>query len=168
MNNSARIAEKVCLCIGRNMALISNKKAHIQYFIEETIEAGVKLFGYEVKSVKGGQGSLEAARAIIRGGEVYLVGAFIPPYQQANTPTNYDPYRTRKLLLNKTEITRLVGKIGQTQLTLVVLSFYSSNNRIKAELALCRPKQKADKRQDLRTKEDKLRMRRVAHLGFDE
>jgi SsrA-binding protein len=150
------------------MALISNKKAHILYFIEDTIEAGVQLFGYEVKSIKGGQGSLEAAKAIIRGGEVFLVGAFIPPYQQANTPSNYDPYRTRKLLLKKSEIARMVGKLGQAQLTLVVLSFYSSNNRIKAELALCRQKLKADKRNDLRTKDDNLRIRRIVHQGFDE
>jgi len=150
------------------MALISNKKAHILYFIEDTIEAGVQLFGYEVKSIKGGQGSLEAAKAIIRGGEVFLVGAFIPPYQQANTPSDYDPYRTRKLLLKKSEISRMVGKLGQAQLTLVVLSFYSSNNRIKAELALCRQKLKADKRNDLRTKDDNLRMRRIVHQGFDE
>lgn len=150
------------------MALISNKKAHILYFIEDTIEAGVQLFGYEVKSIKGGQGSLEAAKAIIRGGEVFLVGAFIPPYQQANTPSNYDPYRTRKLLLKKSETSRMVGKLGQAQLTLVVLSFYSSNNRIKAELALCRQKLKADKRNDLRTKDDNLRMRRIVHQGFDE
>jgi len=150
------------------MALISNKKAHILYFIEDTIEAGVQLFGYEVKSIKGGQGSLEAAKAIIRGGEVFLVGAFIPPYQQANTPSNYDPYRTRKLLLKKSEISRLVGKLGQAQLTLIALSFYSSNNRIKAELALCRQKLKADKRNDLRTKDDNLRMRRIVHQGFDE
>lgn len=150
------------------MALISNKKAHILYFIEDTIEAGVELFGYEVKSIKGGLGSLEAAKAIIRGGEVFLVGAFVPPYQQANTPSQYDPYRTRKLLLKKSEVTKLVGKLGQAQLTLVVLSFYSSNNRIKAELALCRQKLKADKRNDLRTKDDNLRMRRIVHDGFDE
>lgn len=150
------------------MALISNKKAHIQYFIEETIEAGIKLFGYEVKSVKNGQGSLEAAKAIIRGGEIFLVGTFIPPYQQANTPSNYDPYRTRKLLLKKSEIIRLVGKLGQTDLTLIALSLYNFKNHIKVELALCRQKQKADKREDLRTKDDKLRMRRIVHLGFDE
>jgi SsrA-binding protein len=150
------------------MTFISNKKAHILYFIEDTIEAGVQLFGYEVKSIKGCQGSLEAAKAIIRGGEVFLVGAFIPPYQQANTPSDYDPYRTRKLLLKKSEISRMVGKLGQAQLTLVVLSFYSSNNRIKAELALCRQKLKADKRNDLRTKDDNLRMRRIVHQGFDE
>lgn len=150
------------------MALVSNKKAHILYFIEDTIEAGVELFGYEVKSIKGGQGSLEASKAIIRGGEIFLVGAFIPPYQQANTPSGYDPYRTRKLLLKKSEIVKLIGKLGQSQLTLIVLSFYSSNNRIKAELALCRQKLKADKRNDLRTKDDKLRMRRIVHQGFDE
>lgn len=151
------------------MAFISNKKAHIQYFIEDTLEAGVELFGYEVKSIKNGQGSLEAARVIIRGNEVFLVGAFIPPYQQANTPPQYDPYRTRRLLLKKREAQKLIGKLGQEQqLTLLVLSFYSSNNRIKAELALCKQKLKADKRNDLRTKEDKLRMRRVVHSGFDE
>lgn len=151
------------------MAFISNKKAHIQYFIEDTLEAGVELFGYEVKSIKNGQGSLEAARVIIRGNEVFLVGAFIPPYQQANTPPQYDPYRTRRLLLKKRETQKLIGKLGQEQqLTLLVLSFYSSNNRIKAELALCKQKLKADKRNDLRTKEDKLRMRRVVNSGFDE
>lgn len=150
------------------MALISNKKAHLNYFIEDTLEAGVELFGYEVKSIKKSHGSLEAARVIIRGGEVFVVGAFIPPYQQANTPPNYDPYRTRRLLLKKSEIAKLVGKLSQTQLTLMLLSLYSSNNRIKAEIALCKQKLKADKRNDLRTKEDNLRLRRVAHQGFDE
>lgn len=150
------------------MALISNKKAHIQYLILDTAEAGIELFGHEVKSIKGGHGSLEAAKAIIRGGEVFLVGAFIPPYQQANTPSSYDPYRTRKLLLKKSEIVKLVGKIAQAELTLVILSFYSSRSRIKAELALCKPKQKADKRNDIRTKEDSMRMRRIKHFGFDE
>lgn len=150
------------------MAFISNRKAHLQYFIEDTFEAGIELFGYEVKSIKKGHGSLEAARIIIRNGEVFVVGAFVPPYQQANTPTSYDPYRTRKLLLKKPEIIKLVGKLSQTQLTLVLLSLYSSNSRIKAEIALCKQKLKADKRNDLRNKEDALRLRRVAHQGFDE
>lgn len=151
------------------MALISNKKAHILYTITDSLEAGIELFGHEVKSIKKGQGSLEAAKVIIRGGEAFLVGAFIPPYQQANTPSSYDPYRTRRLLLHASEIAKIIGTLGQTpQLTVTVLSFYISNNRIKAELALCKGKNKADKRHDIRAKEESLRLRRIKHFGFDE
>lgn len=150
------------------MALISNKKAHFNYTIGDTIEAGIELVGPEVKSVKGGQGSLEGTKVIIRGGEAYIIGLFIPPYQQKNTLASYDATRTRRLLLNKSEILRLQGNMSQQpQLTLIPLSLYSSHNRIKVQVALCTSKHKADKREDIRKKEDALRMRRIKS-GFME
>ena len=89
------------------MSLITNKKARFNYEILDTYVAGIELFGFEVKSLRKKQGSLEGAYIIARGNEVFLIGATIPPYQPTNTPDNYDPARNRKLLLTKKEIERL-------------------------------------------------------------
>src|ERR1700733_6202942 len=115
------------------MSLITNRKAHFNYEILDTYSAGLELFGYEVKSLKNGQGSLEGAHATIRGGEAYIVGMFIPPYQPANTPVDYDPYRNRKLLLTKKEIAELDAVSQKNNLTIVPLSVYNKqrNNTAK-------------------------------------
>ena len=89
------------------MQLVYNKKLGLNYEIKEKIAVGIELLGFEVKSLRKKQGSLDGARAIIRGGEVFLIGSYIPPYQESNTPKNYDPHRNRKLLLNKNEIEKL-------------------------------------------------------------
>ena len=150
------------------MALISNKKAHLHYAISDTYECGIELVGTEVKSIKKGLGSLEGTRAIIRGGEAYIVGMFIPSYQDHNTSSTYDNTRTRRLLLHKQEIVRIQSTLSSNpELTLIPLSLYTNNNRIKVELALCSQKNKADKRDTIRKKEDELRMRRVKS-GFVE
>ena len=83
------------------MKLVTNKKLHLVYITTDTFEAGIELFGFEVKSLRKKQGSLDGARVIVRGGEAFIVGAYIPPFQPANTPKEYDPYRTRKLLFSK-------------------------------------------------------------------
>src|SRR3989344_7301281 len=113
------------------MALIGNKKAYINYEILETYPAGIELFGLEAKSLKGGHGSLEGAHVTVRGGEAYVVGMFIPPYQPANTPKDYDPYRNRKLLLTKKEIKDLETIESKKGLTIVPLSVYNKINKIK-------------------------------------
>ena len=104
------------------MALVQNKKVHFNYEILEKFEAGIQLRGFEVKSLKTGQGSLAGAYVIVRGNEAFVVGMHVPPYQQANTPKEYDPYRARKLLLNKKEISQLVGFEKQKGLTIVPVS----------------------------------------------
>lgn len=135
--------------------LIENKKAGLNYEWLETYEAGIELLGGEVKSLKGKQGSLEGARVIVRGQEVFLVGAFVPPYQINNIIGEYDPYRTRRLLLTKKEIDELAGRGEQKGLTIVPLSVYNKNRFIKVKIAVARGKKKFDKREDLKKKESK-------------
>jgi len=135
------------------MALISNKKAHFNYEILDTYASGIELFGYEVKSVKAGQGSLEGSHVTVRGGEAYIVGMFIPPYQPANTPKEYDPYRLRKLLLNKKEIEEL-GKIETKKtLTIVPISVYNKGSKVKVDIATAKGKKKFDKRETLKKRD---------------
>jgi SsrA-binding protein len=135
--------------------LIENKKAGLNYEWLETYETGIELFGGEVKSLKGKQGSLEGARVIIRGGEAYLVGAFVPPYQPANIIGDYDPYRTRRLLLTKKELAELATRGEQKGLTIVPLSVYNKGRFLKVKIAVARGKKKFDKREDLKKKESK-------------
>ena len=142
------------------MSLISNRKAHFNYDILDSYVAGIELFGYEVKSLKGGHGSLEGAHVTIRGSEAYLVGMFIPPYQPNNTPKDYDPYRNRKLLLKKSEILSL-NKVESTKgLTIVPLSVYNKGGRIKFDIATAKGKKKYDKRQTLKKRNTDREIRR--------
>jgi SsrA-binding protein len=132
------------------MRLIEAKKLHLTYVITDTKEAGIELFGFEVKSLRKKQGSLDGAKVIVRGGEAFLVGAYIPAYQPANTPKSYDPYRTRRLLLNKDEIIDLYS-IEQTKtLTLAPHSLYLKGTLIKCEVAFCKKKDAQNKREDIK------------------
>ena len=135
------------------MALIKNKKAYFNYEILEKFEAGIKLLGFEVKSIKQGHGSLRGAYAIIKESEIFLVNAYIPPYQPANAPKDHDPYRERRLLLNKKEIARLVGFEKQKGLTIVPLSMYNKRGKIKVEIAVARGKKKHDKREVIKKRD---------------
>lgn len=137
------------------MSLIENKKAGLKYEFLEKFEAGIELIGGEVKSVKNHHGSLDGAHVIIRGGEAYLVGAHIPPYQPKNMPKNYDANRTRRLLLTKKEITELGAQESKRGLTIVPLSMYNKSRKIKVSLVVARGKKKFDKRETMRKKEDK-------------
>ncbi|MCF7843931.1 SsrA-binding protein [Candidatus Gracilibacteria bacterium] len=132
------------------MRLIESKKLHLTHVISNTFEAGVDLFGFEVKSLRKKQGSLDGAKVLIRGGEAFLVGVYIPPYQAANTPKSYDPYRTRKLLLKKSEILELYSHEQSKTLTLHPNSLYSTHNLIKCEVAVCKKKDSKDKREDIK------------------
>lgn len=133
--------------------LIRNKKAGFDYEILEKFESGISLLGFEVKSLKKGQGSLLGAHIIVRGGEAFLVGANIPPYQPANTPKNYDPEQPRKLLLSKKELAQLAGAESQKGLTIVPISVYSKGNKLKLEIAIARGKKKHDKRESIKKRD---------------
>lgn len=135
---------------GYPMKLVTNKKLHLVYITTDTFEAGIELFGFEVKALRMKQGSLEGGKVIVRGGEAFLVGVYIPPYQAANSPKDYDPYRTRRLLFKKRELEILYSIEQAKQLTLHPNSLYSKNNLIKCEVAVCKKKDARDKREDIK------------------
>ncbi|MFH1979120.1 MAG: SsrA-binding protein SmpB [Patescibacteria group bacterium] len=137
------------------MALINNKKAHFDYEILEKYEAGIQLLGFEVKSLKMKRGNLAGSHIIIRGGEAFVVGMEISPYQAGNTPENYDPARTRKLLLKKSEIEHLANKDAQKGLTLIPLTIYTQSGLIKVSFAVARGLKKYDKREKIKARDTK-------------
>ena len=128
--------------------IAANRKAFHDFFIEDKFEAGIALVGTEVKSLREGRVNLRDAYAEIRGGEVYLVGVHISPYEQGNV-WNHDPVRPRKLLLHGHEIVRLQQKINERGYTLVPTRLYFRGSRVKVELGLARGKKQYDKRADL-------------------
>lgn len=128
--------------------LATNKKARHDYFIEETYEAGIELKGTEVKSIRQGKMNIRDAYARVENGEVFLYNLHISPYEQGNI-FNVDPLRVRKLLLHKREIRKLIGYIQQKGYTLVALSAYLKNGRVKIELGVARGKALYDKRHDI-------------------
>src|SRR3989344_5778739 len=123
---------------------IVNRKARHDYFILETLEAGIVLSGQEVKSLRSGRADLSNSFARVQNGEVFLKNAFIPPYNASSIP-DYNPNRDRKLLLHKTQISSLIGKNSKSQV-LIPLSIYEKRNLMKVELALCASKKRYDKR----------------------
>ncbi|OGD31010.1 SsrA-binding protein [Candidatus Azambacteria bacterium RIFCSPHIGHO2_01_FULL_44_55] len=144
------------------MAVFSeNRKAYHDYEILETFEAGLVLTGPEVKSTKGGRMSIAGSYVTFHNGEAYLIGASISPYQPKNQPADYDPARSRKLLLHKEEIASLLGKIQQKGLTLVPIKVYNKGRRIKLEFALARGKKQYDRRADIAKKEAKRKIGRA-------
>jgi SsrA-binding protein len=128
--------------------IASNRRARHDYLIEDTIEAGIALTGTEVKSLRAGRASLADGFALVNDGEVWLYNVHIPEYT-LGTWTNHLPRRTRKLLLHRGEIDRLVRKTSEQGLTLIPLSLYFKDGKVKVELALARGKRTYDKRQDL-------------------
>ena len=135
------------------MSIVENRKAFHDYFIEERYEAGLVLEGWEVKAIRGGRSSIQEAYVMVRGAEIFLIGANITPLPTASTHITPDPRRTRKLLLNAEEIKRLIGKVEQRGYTLVPLNLHYSKGRIKIEIGLGRGKLKHDKRATEKEKE---------------
>ncbi len=133
--------------------LAENKKAYYNYEILEKFEAGISLIGQEVKSIKSGKVSLAGSYVVLKEEEAYLIGATIPPYQPKNAPADYNPERSRKLLLKKTEIKSLIGKAKQKGLTLVPLKLYTKNGKIKLEFAVVKGKREIDKREQIKKRE---------------
>jgi SsrA-binding protein len=139
----------------------TNKKASMDYELLDRFEAGIELFGLEVKSIRKKQMKLEGSRVLVRGGEAYLLNAAIPPYQPSNTPKDYDPERPRRLLFNKKELLELSSKESQKGLTIIPVSVYNKGRNIKIEVRVARRKKKADKREDLKKRDDKRSIERV-------
>jgi SsrA-binding protein len=137
----------------------TNRRARHDYHIEETYEAGISLMGSEVKTLRGGKASLQDAYALVRDGEVFLVGAHIPPYPQASMQ-NHEPTRIRKLLLHKGEIRKLIGKTAEKGLTLIPLRLYFKGNKVKVELGLAKGKRHYDKRQTIAKRDAEREMKR--------
>ncbi len=140
--------------------LSENRKARFDYEILDTYEAGVELKGFEVKAVKAGKMRIAGAFAIVRGGEIWLLNAEIDPYQKGNVPPDYDPARTRRLLLKREEITELTGRIKERGLTLLPLRVYNKGNLVKIELGLGRGKRGPDKRETIKKREVSREIRR--------
>lgn len=134
---------------------IINKKGVFDYEILEKFEAGMVLKGFEVKSIKTGHINLRGSFVTVKDSELYLIGANISPYQPKNTPLDYDPTRSRKLLLNSKEIKYLVGKSRQRGLTLVPVRVYVKNNLIKLGFGVAKGKKKYDKREIIKKREFK-------------
>ncbi|MGB7574078.1 MAG: SsrA-binding protein SmpB [Thermodesulfobacteriota bacterium] len=145
--------------------ICQNRKAFHNYFIEETVQAGVSLLGSEVKSLREGKVNLGDSYGDIKRSEVFLVDAHISPYPQANR-LNHNPLRTRKLLLHKKEIKRLIGKVEQRGYTLIPLKLYFVDGRVKVDLALAKGKKLFDKRETLKKKTMEREMER-GRKGFD-
>lgn len=130
-----------------------NKRATFDYQILETFEAGLVLKGHEVKSIKNGHISLQGSYVVIKNNEAFLINATISPYQPKNVPKDYNPTRTRKLLLHKKEIKYLIGKSKELRLTLVPIKVYTKKDIIKLEFGVGRGKRKVDKREIIKKRE---------------
>lgn len=145
--------------------IAQNKKAHFNYSIEDSLEAGIVLEGTEVKSVKEGSISFADSFAIIENGEVWVQNLHISPYSYSSI-FNHDPDRKKKLLLNRDEIKRLTRKVDEKGFTLIPLDFYLKNGRVKMTLGLCKGKKLYDKRADIREKDINRDMARDFRKGL--
>ena len=145
--------------------IANNKKVYHDYFIEETYEAGIVLHGTEVKSLRMGKCSIKEAFLRIEDGEMFIYGMHISPYEKGNI-FNKDPLRTRKLLLHKSEIMKLVGKVKERGYTLVPIEVYFSKGRAKMKIGLAKGKKLYDKREDIAKKDMKREAEREFKAGF--
>jgi len=143
------------------MTLVEYKKAFLRFAPLETFVAGLELLGTEVKALRAKQGSLDGARVVVRGGEAFIVGMTIPPYQVANAPKSYDPERPRRLLLAKKEIAVLLAAEAKKGLTIIPLEVYNIKRFVKARIAIVRGKGKSDKREDLKKRDAERETGRV-------
>lgn len=148
-----------------NKIIAKNPVAHHNYTIEETIEAGIVLTGTEIKSIRQGKVNLKESYAGIKNGEVFIYSMHISPYEHGNI-FNKDPMRTRKLLLTRHEINKLIGKIQTKGYTLVPVSLYFKNSLVKLELGIGKGKKLYDKREDIAKKDAERRMQQVTKNNF--
>ena len=151
----------VAMAAGKVIAV--NRKARHDYFVLETFETGIELAGTEVKSLRAGGVNLKDSWCTIDGGELFVKGMHISPYDKGNV-FNRDPFRVRKLLMHKREIMRLLGKVKQEGLTLIPLSLYFKKNHVKLEMGLCKGKQLHDKRQDIANRDANREIQRALKI----
>jgi len=138
------------------MSIIQNKKAYHEYFIEDKYEAGIMLEGWEVKAIRAGRAQLKEAYVIVKDNALYLIGSHISPLLNASTHIHPDPVRTRKLLLHKLEIDRIIGKVQRAGYTLMPLDMHYKNGRVKLEIGLAKGKKQHDKRATEKEREGKM------------
>jgi len=141
--------------------IADNKKAAFNYFFEERFEAGMVLEGWEVKAAREGKAQLTDGYVVIRNGELYLIGCLINPLKTASTHVNPDSARTKKLLMHKDEIRRLIGKVEQKGYTLVPIQLYWKAGKVKCEVALAKGKAEHDKRDTIKDREGKREVERA-------
>jgi len=146
--------------------LAENKKAYFNYRILEKFEVGVSLIGQEVKSIKTRGVNLAGSYVVIKNSEAFWIGARISPYQPKNIPPDYNPERSRKLLLKKSEIKYLIGKTKQKGLTLIPLRVYTKRGKIKLEFGIARGKKKVDKRELIKKREIEREIRKAMKEKF--
>src|SRR5512140_3871680 len=135
------------------MSIVDNKKAYHDYFIEEKFEAGLALEGWEVKAIRAGRAQLKEAYVVVKNAEIVLIGAHVTPLSTASTHVHPDPTRTRKLLMHREEINRLVGKVERAGYTLAPINLHYKNGRIKLEIGLAKGKKQYDKRATIKERE---------------
>ena len=140
--------------------IAQNKKARHDYFVDETLEAGIELFGTEVKSLRQGRVNLKDSYCSFKDGEIFALGVHISPYEKGNI-FNKEPLRPKKLLLHKKEIIRLASKAAEKGFSVIPLSLYFSGSRVKMEIGLCRGKKLYDKREDMARADAKRDMERA-------
>ncbi len=141
--------------------IADNKKAAFNYFFEERHEAGIVLHGWEVKALRAGKAQLTDGYVVVKNGELFLIGCQITPLKTASTHVSPDAIRTKKLLMHKDEIRRLMGKVEQKGYTLVPLNLHWKNGLVKCEIALAKGKAEHDKRHTIREREDKREVERA-------
>ena len=143
------------------MSITVNKKAFHEFFVEEKFEAGIALQGWEVKAIRAGRMNIKESYVIIKSGEIYLIGMHISPLATASTHVVADPTRTRKLLLHRREIMKLIGKVERAGYALVPIDLHFTRGRIKLEIGLAKGKKLYDKRQDAHEKDSKREAQRA-------
>ena len=143
------------------MSIADNKKAFFDYYIEERYEAGIVLEGWEVKAIRAGQANIKEAYVIVRDGAIFVIGAHISALKTASTHVHPEATRTRKLLLHKKEIERLIGKVAERGLTLVPLNLHYKASKIKLEIGLAKGKKEHDKRAVIKDREGKREVSRA-------
>jgi len=143
------------------MSIVENRKAFHDYFIEERFEAGIALEGWEVKAIRAGRAQLKEAYVIVSNGELFLLGAHVSPLPTASTHVNPDPTRTRKLLLNASEINKLIGAVERAGYTRIPINLHYARRRIKLEIGLAKGKKQHDKRATERDRDWKREQQRL-------
>jgi len=146
------------------MSIVQNRKAFHDYFVEERIEAGIALEGWEVKAVRAGRVQIKEAYVIVNNGEIFLIGCHISPLLAASTHFTPDPVRTRKLLLHAREISRLIGSVERAGYALLPLNMHYKDSRIKVEIGLAKGKKQYDKRRDEKEKDWRREQQRLMRI----
>ena len=148
--------------------IIENKKAKFDYFIEEKIEAGISLKGWEVKSLRSNRGNIKESYALVKNNEVFIIGSHISPMPNVRTNEDTNPTRTRKLLLKTKEISKISGLVTQKGYTLIPLSFYWKKGKVKVMIGLAKGRKKQDKRAVLKERDWKMTQKRLIKKNYNK